>query len=252
MSEEIATTTSEPAPEMSELATLGNIMIEPGRTFEDLRRKPRFILAGLISILLVSIFQITLVEKIGLDKMVRDRIESSSQSSQLSAEQKDKIIEQQAGSVAKVVTYASVPIVMTIVFFVGGLIYFLGINALGGTAKYLSSVSVWVYSSLPPTILFFIANIAVLLIKSADEIEIGRAQQGLIQANPSFFVDGKSQPVLSAILQTFDLFQLIGWVLAAIGLRVVAKTSAGAAWAVVLIVALIGVSVRVVFALLFG
>ncbi len=39
--------TSEPA-QMSEAATLGNIFIEPGRTFEDLRRKPRFILASLV------------------------------------------------------------------------------------------------------------------------------------------------------------------------------------------------------------
>ena len=30
-------------PQMSEVETLGNIFIEPGRTFEDLRRKPRFL-----------------------------------------------------------------------------------------------------------------------------------------------------------------------------------------------------------------
>ncbi len=35
----------EPA-KMSEVGTLGSIFFEPGATFEDLRRKPRFLMAG--------------------------------------------------------------------------------------------------------------------------------------------------------------------------------------------------------------
>ena len=35
-------------PQMSELATLFNIFLEPGRTFEDLKRKPRFIIGALL------------------------------------------------------------------------------------------------------------------------------------------------------------------------------------------------------------
>ena len=46
---------TEPEPaQMSEAATLGNIFFEPGSTFEDLRRKPRFIMALLIMIILLS------------------------------------------------------------------------------------------------------------------------------------------------------------------------------------------------------
>ena len=62
-------------------------------------------------------------------------------------------------------------------------------------------------------------------------------------------MDGKSAPVLTALVATFDLISIWGWIWAAIGLRIVGKISTGAAWAIVLIVALIGVALRVVGAL---
>jgi hypothetical protein len=71
----------------------------------------------------------------------------------------------------------------------------------------------------------------------------------LIQASPAFFIDAKTSPVLNAVLGTFDVFFIWGWILAAIGLRIVGKISTGAAWAIVLIVALLNVTFRVVTAL---
>ena len=238
--------------QMSEIGTIANIFIEPGNTFEDLRRKPRFILAALISIFLISVFQITFVEKIGLEKIVRSRIDSSSRTADMTNDQKDKIVEQQAGPIAKYITYGATPIVVLIAFLIGGLLYWLGTNAMGGTTTFLRGLSVWLYAGLPPTLLFTLANLLVLFLKNVDEIDIASSQQGLIKANPSFFLDGKTQPVLSALLGSLDLFALIGWVLAAIGLQKIGKISAGAAWAVVLILALVGVTFKVVMALVFG
>ena len=240
------------AAQMSEIGTIGNIFIEPGNTFEDLRRKPRFILASLIVILLFSVFQIVFIEKIGLENIVRSRIESSSRTSDMSKDQKDTIIQQQAGPIAKYITYGATPVVMIIVFLIGGLIYWLGANAMGGSATFLRGVAVYVYSSLPQTVLFTITNLLVLFLKNPDDIDIGRAQQGLIQANPGFFLDAKAQPVLTALASSLDLFAIIGWVFAAIGLQKVGKISSGAAWALVLILALVGVTFKVVGALLFG
>ena len=117
---------------------------------------------------------------------------------------------------------------------------------------FLRGVSVWVYSSIPPTVVFVISNLIVLFLKRADEIDLARSQQGIIQANPGFFLDAKSQPVLTAILSTFDLFALIGWVLAAIGLQKVGKISGGAAWGIIILMALVGMTFKVVAALVFG
>jgi len=238
-------------PQMSELATLGNIFFEPGKTFEDLKRKPRFLLAGLIVIIAASIFQIAFIQKVGFDRIIRERIESSSRTSQMSSEQKEKLIEQQSGPIVKAISYAAVPVILTIVFFLGGLIYWLGSNAMGGTGRYLGGVSAWVYSSFPPTLLFMVANLVVLLVKTVDEIDINNSQGGLVQANPSMFIDTKASPVLGALLSSIDLFAIWGWILAAIGLQTIFKISSGAAWAVVLIVGLCGVTAKVVWALFF-
>lgn len=239
-------------PEMSEIGTIANIFIEPGKTFEDLRKKPRFILASIILMLLFSIFQIAFIEKIGLENIVRNRYETSSFAANMPKEDKEKRIEMESGAFAKYATYGSTPVVMLIVFLIGGLIYWLGTNAMGGTTTFLRGVSVWVYSSLPQTFLFTISNLLVLFLKNVDDIEIGRAQQGLIQANPGFFIDAKAQPVIHALLSTFDLFSLIGWVFAAIGLKVVGKLSSAAAWSIIVMLALIGATIRVIVALLFG
>ncbi len=239
-------------PQMSEVATLGNIFIEPGNTFEDLRRKPRFLLAGFIIILAITAFNAIFIQKIGLENIVRARLEANASVQQMPADQKEKMIEQQSGTIAEVISYIAPPIVFVIIFLVGGLIYWLGANAMGGTSGFLKGLSVWIYSSLPPSIIFVIANLLVLMLKSVEEIDLATAQSGLVQANPSMFINAKTMPALAAALSAFDLFAIWGWVLAAIGLQKVAKLSSGAAWAVVLIIGLIGVTLKVVLALAFG
>jgi hypothetical protein len=239
-------------PQMSEAATLGSIFIEPGKVFEDMRRKPRFLLAGLIIIIAVTVFNTVFIQKVGFERMMRERIESSSSVRDMPADQREKIIEQQSGPIVKYISYGAAPVVFVVIFLLGGLIYWLAGNAMGGTAGFLHGLSVWVYSGLPPALLFVVANLIVLMVKSVDEIDLATAQSGLVQANPSMFIDGKSMPVLAAALSAFDLFAIWGWVLAAIGLQKVAKISSGAAWAVVLILGLLGVTFKVVGALIFG
>lgn len=232
--------------QMTEVATLGNVFFEPGRTFEDIRRKPRFLLAGLICLMLFSVFQIAYVEKIGLKTIVRDRYESSSRTAGMSSEQKEERINQESSDIAKWVTYAATPVVMIIYFLLGGLLYWGGTNAMGGSATFLRGLSVFIYSTFPPTLLFSVTNLLVLFLKKVEDIDIGRSQQGLIQANLGFFIDAKSQPVLASLLGSFDLFAIIGWTLAAIGLQKIGKISSGAAWALILIIALVWITTKVV------
>ena len=159
------------------------------------------------------------------------------------------MLKQQTNPVVKGITYAVVPLFFIISFFIGGLIYWGAANAMGGSMSYLRGVAVWAYSGFPPLVVSMLANMLVLFLKSADDIDPVASQQGLVQASPAFFIDAKASPVLAAILGTFDVFYIWGWILAAIGLRIVGKISSGAAWAIVLIVALINVAFRVVGAL---
>ncbi|CAN5556703.1 hypothetical protein BH10ACI3_BH10ACI3_00660 [soil metagenome] len=238
-------------PQMSELAMIGNVFIEPGSVFEDQRRKPRFIIGGLLMILCISAFQILFVEKFGLTNIVKARIEHSTRTADLDPDQKAKIIEQQAGTIAKVFTYAIVPVAMIVTFLIGGLVYWLLGNAMGGSGTFWQGVSVWVYSSIPPTIVFTVGNILVMFLKDPDTIDLGTAQGGLLKASLAAFLDPKTMPMLSAVLSAFDLFAIWGWILAAIGLQRVAKISSGAAWAAVAIVGVLGIVPKIIASLFF-
>ncbi len=238
-------------PQMSEIAAIGNVFIEPGKVFEDMRRKPRFIIAGLLVLVFISAFQVALVEKLGLENIVRARIETSNRTRDLDKDGKEKMVAQQSGPIVKYVTYVAVPIVVTIVFLLGGLIYFLGSNAMGGTATFTGGMSAWVYSSVPPALVYTIGNLIVLLLKSPDDIDLATSQGGLLKANLGFLVDRNTMPAIAALLSSFDLFAIWGWVLAAIGLQKIAKISSGAAWAVVLMLGLLGVIAKVIGAIFF-
>src|SRR6187551_1009219 len=70
--------------EMSELATIGNIFFEPGRTFEDLRRKPRFIIATVIISLLTTAYAFGLYYKVGDSGMRQFAMEQLDKNAQTS------------------------------------------------------------------------------------------------------------------------------------------------------------------------
>lgn len=240
-------------PQMSELATLGNIFIEPGRTFEDLKRKPRFIMASIIIALLVGAYAFALSYKVGeagMRQFTIEQMEKSPQAAAMTPEQKRSGIELSM-TIQSVMRYL-VPVFVLISFIIGALLYFAGAKAFGGTGGFLHALSVWVYSSLPPAVVGTIANFIVLAFKSVDDINIAASQRGVIQANPSLFVDATANPVIATILATFDVFFIWGWILAAIGLRITNKLSSGSAWAVVLIIAIVGTLIRLVMAYFTG
>lgn len=240
-------------PQMSEVSTLVNIFFEPGRTFEDLKRKPRFILGAILIAILATAFGFAMMAKVGeagLRRSISEQLEKNPQVSAMSNEQKSSMIDMQV-KIQGYVRYA-IPIFAFIFLAVGGLFYFLGAKAFGGNGGFLHALSVWIYSSIPPAVIGTIANFIVLALKSADDIDIATSQRGLIHANPSFLIDGKAMPVVATLLGTLDIFMIWGWVLAAIGLRITNRLSSGSSWAVVIIIALIGVVARVIGAAFSG
>ena len=211
---------SEPA-QMSEASTLVNIFFEPGRTFEDLRRKPRFIIGLVIIAILATAYIFALNYKVGEEntkRFVAEQIDKSPQGKNLTSEQRAGAIElnMKIGSIAR---YAF-PLLVLIAVLIGALLYWLGAKAFGGSGGFLHAVSVWIYSSFPPAVLGFVANMLVLVFKSVDEIDLATSQRGVVHANPSILIDGKASPILATVLGTFDLFLIWGWILAAIGLRI--------------------------------
>ena len=240
-------------PQMSEAGTLMGIFFEPGRTFEDLRRKPRFIIALVILAVLGTAYFFAVNYKVGEENMrrfVAEQIDKSPQGGSLSPEQRESAIALNM-KISSYVRYA-LPFIIAITSLLGGLFYWLGAKAFGGTGTFLHGVSTFVYSSFAPGVVSFIANIIILAFKSVDDIDLATSQRGLVHANPGLLLDGKAMPVLTTLVSTIDLFMIWGWVLAAIGLRITNRISKGSAWAIVIILALVGVAFRVIGAFFSG
>lgn len=238
---------------MSEIGTIMGIFFEPGRVFEDLRRKPRFLIGTIIIALAVTAYGFGLAYKVGdsgMRSFIAEQMDKSPQTQGMSKEQKSDAIDMQM-KISSGVRYA-IPVFVIISFLIGGLLYFLGTKAFGGDGGFLQSTSIWIYSSIPPAIIGTLGSFLVMAIKSVDEIDIAASQRGLVQANPSILMDGKAHPILATLVGTLDIFMIWGWILAAIGLRITNRLSSGSAWGVVIIIAVIGVLFRLIGAIFSG
>src|SRR5688572_7528456 len=120
-------------PQMSEMSTIAGIFFEPGRVFEDLRRKPRFIIGMVIMALLVTGYTFGLYYKVGetgMRRFISEQIDKSAQTSGMTPEQKKGAVDMQM-TIQSGIRYA-MPIMVVVGLFIGGLIYFLGTKAFGG------------------------------------------------------------------------------------------------------------------------
>lgn len=235
---------------MSTPETLSGIFFEPGRTFEALRQRPRFLIAGLLLIAVFMAYYMTFVSRIGAENVARAQI--LARSPDAPPEQIEQALRMQSSTIVQAITYVSFPIVFAVIFAAGAGLYLLGAMAMAKGMTYKQALAVWVYSSLPPLVIVSLINILLLFLKSKDDIDAASINQGLARANLGILVNSKESPVLATALGSFDLFQFYGLFLGALGLRIVARLSTGAAWGIVLAIWLVGVVARLAMSAAFG
>jgi hypothetical protein len=231
-----------PTEVMSTPETLTGIFFEPGRVFEAFRSRPRFLVAGLILLLVTIAVTAVVYQRIDMGQYIRDKMEKSSRNASQTPEQKEMGVK-----IGKIAGAVGIPVSVPITIAAGAGLYLLGVMAFGGSITYKQSLSVWVYSSLPPAILGSLVAVLVLFLKAADSID----PEHLLITNPGAFLGPDASPVVVATLSQFDLVRFYGLFLAAIGLRKVAKLSSGSAWGVVLgffiIRAILGIASAAIF-----
>jgi hypothetical protein len=201
---------------------------------------------------LVSAYTFGVAMKVGDEAMrsfIAEQFDKNPAAANMDKDAKERAIDLQV----KISTYSrfAVPIFVIISFLIGGLLYWLGGKAFGGTGTFGGNLSVWIYSSFAPAVVAMIANFIVLMLKSADDIDLAASQRGVIHANLGFFV-GKEHPFIGTFLNTFDVFAIWGWILAAIGLSVVNKMSKASAWTLIILIVIIGLAFRMIGAYFSG
>ena len=238
---------------MSTAATLTGIFFEPGRTFaafpeigdisnldEDNRMRA---MKGLILLVLTIGVTALVYQRIDMGQYIRDKMERSQRNASQTEQQKEMGVK-----IGKIVGAIGIPASVPLTIAAGAGLYMLGVMAFGGSISYKQSLAVWVYSSLPPAILGSVVAVLVLFLKASDTID----PEHLLVTNPGAFMGPESSPVLVAVLSQFDLLRFAGLVLAAIGLRKVARISSGSAWGVVLGFYLIRAVLAIASAAIFG
>jgi hypothetical protein len=229
-------------PEMSTPATLTGIFFEPGRVFESFRSRPKFLVAGLILMVLTIGATALVYQRIDMGEYIRSKMEKNPRNANQTEEQKEMGVK-----IGKIAGAVGIPLSVPITIAAGAALYLLGVMAFGGSIGYKKALAVWTYSSFPPAILATIVAVLVLFLKAADQVD----PEHLLVTNPGAFMSSESSPVVVAILSQFDLLRFYGLFLAAIGLRKVAKISSGSAWAIVLgfflIRAILGISSAAIF-----
>lgn len=238
-----APTPPPPEVEMSTPQTLTGIFFEPGRVFEALRSRPRFLTAGIIVLLLTIGVTVALFQRVDMGEFIRQEMDRSPRNAQMGPEQKEMAVK-----IGKIIGAVIVPVIVVVEIAAGGAIYLLAVMAFGGTITYKKALAVWVYSSLPPAVLGTIVALLVLFLKTPDTID----PKHLLVTNPGAFMNPEASPALTTLLSQFDILRFYGMFLAAIGLRKVAKISSGSAWTIVIGLWLIFVILSVAKVAIFG
>src|SRR5437879_3591704 len=178
-----APTPEPPKVEMSTAATLTGIFFEPGRVFEALRSRPRFLVAGLILMLLTIGVVAVLYQRVDMGEFIREQMDKSPQAAQLSPDQKEQRVK--IGKIAGAIVF---PAIIPISIAAGAALYLLGVMAFGGTIAYKKALAVWVYSALPPAVFGSLVAVLVLFLKSPETIDPNR----MLITNPGAFMAADS------------------------------------------------------------
>ncbi|HUQ34589.1 MAG TPA: YIP1 family protein [Pyrinomonadaceae bacterium] len=247
-------------PPLSAADRITKVFYEPDPVFKNLRHYPRWLAGFLVLVLFSLTYQLAVIQRIGPERLAEDRanriIEGGYlQNAPISPDDFKQAQIAQAISTATL-TKISLPIwtaggTLIFLFILAGL-YLLGVIAFGGRMNFWQAVSVAVYSSIPPTIILTVLNLILLYTQSVDDMVPMRAQQqGLARADLGLLFSPSAHPFLYTLAGSIGLFTIYRLWLTANGLKNTAtKIKNGSAWAIVLLLWVLGLLLSLVAVML--
>jgi len=205
---------------MSEFSRLTGVLFEPGKTFEDVARKPTFLVPLVIVILCALAVTITFSQHVGWDRFIRQQFETSSRAAQMSAEQREAAIAMQAKftpAFSLVGIIVGIPIYYTVAAAV-----LLGVMAImSAKVKFKQVFAVMAYAGIIGVVSSAL-TIIVMFIKNPDQFNL----QNPLAFNPGAFMDPTtSSKFVYSLASSLDLFSIWSIILIAIGLKAAAGKS---------------------------
>jgi len=205
---------STPAP-MSEFSRIAGVFFEPAKTFEDVAARPRWLVPLLLVIFMTVVYMVTFSQRIGWERMMRQRFESTSAGAQLTEEQKEQRVAM-AARFAPIGGFAGALVGLPVTYLLESAIL-LGIVAgmLSAPVKFKQVFAVVCYSGLLALISVPL-SIAVMFLKNPDDFNM----QNPLMFNPGAFLDPLSgSKFMYSLASSLDLFSFWAIFLVATGLK---------------------------------
>ena len=213
-------TTPVPAPvaqtSISSFGRVTGVLFSPIATFEDIVRKPSWVLPVVLTTLLSIIVTFAFSQRVNWREFMRQQIEKNPRSAQLSAEQKEQQIEGGAKITPIVVDVIGVlaPIILVLVV---GLIMWGAYSLLGGiSTNFGTAIGITSHAFLTGLVsspLFLV----ILYLKPAENIDV----ENPMATNLAAVLPDESAKWLMALCKSIDLFSIWTLILLAIGFAAV-------------------------------
>lgn len=189
------------------------VFFEPGKTFEDIGRRPTWLLPLALIVAAVLAFSIAYGQHVGWEHVVRQQLENSPRAAQITPEQREAAIAQGV-RLARVFTYASLVAVPLSYIVIAAVL--LAITALSSAALKFRQVFAVVCHANLPAVLVSLLGIVTMFIKNPDDFDI----RNPLAFNPGAFMDPQStSKFIYTLSGSLDLFSFWMIFLLATGLR---------------------------------
>lgn len=208
----VAPAAPESQPQMSAVSRMFGALFSPGKTFEDIVRKPSWVIPILVLTLLSIGVSVGINQRVNWREFMSQQLEKSPQAAQLSAEQKEQRIEGGA-KITPIITYCIGvigPILGALIF---ALVFWGAYSLLGGastnfgTAMAISSHAFMTGLISSPLLLL------VIFLKEPGTLDL----ENPLASNLAAVLPDDSAKWLVALCKSFDVFTFWTLILIAIG-----------------------------------
>jgi hypothetical protein len=217
---------------MGEFSRITGVFFDPKKTFEDIAKRPTWIVPLVLIMIAVLAVSVTMAQRIGWERIVRHGMEASSRAQQMTPEQREQGVAMGV-KIASIMGYVGIIFVPVIYVIMAGVLLGVASGIFSAGVRFKQVFAVVCYASLTGVIQS-ILTIVVICLKNPDEFN----SQNPLAFNPAAFMDlGTSSKFLYSLATSLDLFYLWTILLMAVGLKAAAgkKLSfGGALFAVVL------------------
>jgi hypothetical protein len=216
-----------PVHEMSEAARLAGVFFSPGKTFNDIARRPRWWIPVILIAILGTVFLNAFTQRVGWESVIRQAIERLPNAQSMTAEQRQQAITNGARLYQYLGYGGSAVGTLFYVFVVAVLLMFLFDTMMSAGIGLKRMMAIVAYGFLPLAIQT-ILSMVVLFLKDPDEFNL----QNPLMFNVGAYLSPDAPAALRAVGSSIDLFSLWIIVLLAIGVSSAArKMSFGKAFA---------------------